>query len=109
MSYERMGESEKRLRHEVREWFKQAQSADEAEDRQHGDTRRGDELPDWVADKQRRITKIREAREALEAEARAAGQAAPEPKAQRNFTDPESRIMRKSGKDMSRPTTRRQR
>jgi hypothetical protein len=99
MSYERMDETEKRLRREVREWFKQAQSADEAEDRQHGDTRRGDELPDWVADKQRRITKIREAREALEAEARAAGQAAPEPKAQRNFTDPESRIMRKSGKE----------
>jgi transposase len=87
MSYERMDETEKRLRREVREWFKQAQSADEAEDRQHGDTRRGDELPDWVADKQRRITKIREAR------------AAPEPKAQRNFTDPESRIMRKSGKE----------
>jgi len=99
MSYERMGETQRRLRREVREWFKQAQWADEADDRQHGDTRRGDELPDWVADKQRRITKIREARAALEAEAQAAGQAAPEPKAQRNFTDPQSRIMRKSGKD----------
>ena len=99
MSYERMGETERRLRREVREWFKQAQSADEADDRQHGDGRRGDELPDWVADKQQRITKIRAARAALEAEAHAAGQAAVEPKAQRNFTDPESRIMRKSGKD----------
>jgi hypothetical protein len=56
-------------------------------------------MPEWVADKQQRIAKIREAREALEAEARAAGQAAPEPKAQRNFTDPESRIMRKCGKE----------
>ena len=99
MSYERMRETEKRLRHEVREWFRQAKSADEAEDRLHGGTRRGDEMPGWVADKQQRITKIREAREALEAEARAAGQAAAEPKAQRNFTDPESRIMRKSGKE----------
>jgi len=99
MSYERMRETEKRLKHEVREWFRQAKSADEAEDRQHGGTRRGDEMPDWVADKQQRIAKIREAREALEAEAHAAGQTAPEPKAQRNFTDPESRIMRKSGKE----------
>jgi len=99
MSYERMHETEKRLRREVREWFRQAKSADEAEDRQHGGTRRGDEMPGWVADKQQRIAKIREAREALEAQAHAAGQAAPEPKAQRNFTDPESRIMRKAGKE----------
>ena len=99
MSYERMGETEKRLKHEVREWFRQAKSADEAEDRLHGATRRGDEMPGWVADKQQRITKIREAREALEAEARAAGKAAVDPKAQRNFTDPQSRIMRKSGKE----------
>jgi transposase len=99
MSYERMGETEKRLKQEVREWFRQAKSADEAEDRLHGATRRGDEMPSWVADKQQRIAKIRAAREALEAEARAAGKAAPDPKAQRNFTDPESRIMRKSGKE----------
>lgn len=100
MSYDRMRETEKRLKHQVREWFRQAKSADEAEDRLHGNTRRGDEMPGWVADKEQRITKIREAREALEAQARAAGQAAPEPKAQRNFTDPESRIMRKSGKEL---------
>ena len=56
-------------------------------------------MPEWVVDKKRRIEKIREAREALQAEARAAGKAAPEPKAQRNFTDPESQIMRKSGKE----------
>jgi transposase len=99
MSYDRMHQTEKRLRHEVREWFRQAKSADEAEDRLHGASRRGDEMPGWVADKQQRITKIREAREALEAEARAAGKAAVDPKAQRNFTDPESRIMRKSGKE----------
>jgi len=99
MSYERMREMELRLKREVREWFKQAKSADEAEDRQQGNTRRGDELPEWVADKQRRIAKIREAREALETEARAAGDETVKPKAQKNFTDPESRIMRKSGKE----------
>jgi transposase len=99
MSYDRMRETELRLKREVRAWFDRAKSTDAAEDRQHGGERRGDELPEWVADKQRRIAKIREARKALEAEARAAGKAAPEPKNQRNFTDPESRIMRKSGKE----------
>lgn len=99
MSYERMRESEQRLRREVHAWFDRAKSTDEAEDRAHGAERRGDELPEWVADKQRRIGKIREAREALEAEARAAGKAAPEPKEQRNFTDPDSQIMGKRGKE----------
>ena len=99
MSYDRMHQTEKRLKQEVREWFRQAKSADEAEDRLHGAARRGDEMPSWVADKQQRIIKIRAAREELEAEARAASKAAVDPKAQRNFTDPESRIMRKSGKE----------
>jgi transposase len=99
MSYDRMRETELRLKREVRAWFDRAKSTDEAEDRQHGRERRGDELPEWVANKQQRIAKIREAREALEAEARAAGKSAPEPKDQRNFTDPESQIMRKSGKE----------
>lgn len=93
MSYGRMLESEKRLKAEVRQWFEQAEALDEEEDRRHGGTRRGDELPQWVADKERRIEKIREAKAALEAEARVAGKEAPAPKAQRNFTDPESRIM----------------
>lgn len=99
MSYDRMRETELRLKREVRAWFDRAKSTDEAEDRQHGGERRGDEMPEWVADKQRRIAKIKEAREALEAEARAAGQASPKPKDQRNFTDPDSQIMHKSGKE----------
>ena len=36
----------------------------------HGASRRGDEMPGWIADKQKRLAKIREAREALEAEGR---------------------------------------
>jgi transposase len=99
MSYERMRDTEVRLKREVREWFNRARSADETEDRQHGKEHRGDEMPQWVADKQQRIAKIREAREALEMQARKAGQSAPDPKAQRNFTDPESAIMHKSGKE----------
>ena len=93
MSYGRMAETQKRLKEEVRQWFSQAEAVDQEEDRRHGATRRGDELPEWVTDKQRRIAKIGEAKAALEAEARAAGEEAPKPKAQRNFTDPESRIM----------------
>ncbi|HEY7928809.1 MAG TPA: IS1182 family transposase [Steroidobacteraceae bacterium] len=99
MSYERMGESERRLKREVKDWFERARSVDEIEDRQHGAARGGDELPDWVADKQRRIQKIREAKAALEAEARSQGKEAPKPDAQRNFTDPDSAIMGKRGKE----------
>jgi len=39
---------------------------DGAEDKRHG-TKRGDEMPDWVADKQKRLEKIRAAKAALEA------------------------------------------
>jgi transposase len=123
MSYGRMDEAEARLEAEVASWFEQAATLDAAEDADHGTERRGDELPAWVASKQKRLAKIREARAALEAEAQtaaaskrppdgpddpgapeptaaaeaeapAAEPAKPEPKAQRNFTDPESRIMK---------------
>ena len=46
-----------------------ADQADVAEDREHGADRRGDETPDWTADKQRRLEAIRAAKVALEAEA----------------------------------------
>ena len=114
MSYGRMRGAEEKLAAEVAGWMKKAAAQDAAEDRQHGGDRRGDELPDWVANKERRLTKIREAKAALEAEAQAAAQGAgedsevaakrgrkgqppsgvPEDNAQRNFTDPESRIMK---------------
>lgn len=82
----RMLETEKRLKQQVREWFTQADAMDTQEDRRHGRERRGDELPEWVADKQRRIAKIREAKAALEAEARAAGERVVDPK--RSATSP---------------------
>ena len=62
-----------------------------------------DELPEELAFRESRLRRIREARAELEAEAREAAEAAesegrkhpsvPDDKAQRNFTDPESRIM----------------
>ena len=114
MSYARMKEQEPLLAAEVARWLKQAEVVDAAEDAQFGAERRGDEMPEWVANKQRRLEKIREAKAALEAEARATAQAehdqdqhsdrdsggpppaAPADEAQRNFTDPDSRIMKSS-------------
>ena len=122
MSYERMKKREKELAAEVERWLTAAEAADRAEDKLYGN-RRGDELPDWVADKQKFLEKIRQARAELEAEAKAAAEEEkrrrqkadeehqavgrkksgpkpappneePSPKAQRNFTDPQSRILK---------------
>jgi transposase len=122
MSYERMKKREAELAAEVDRWLEAAEAADREEDRLYG-SQRGDEMPDWVADKQKRLQKIREAKAALEAEAKAAAEEEmrrrekaeeerkaegrkkngktpapprkePDGKEQRNFTDPESRILK---------------
>jgi transposase len=109
MSYGRMCSEEPRLAAEVKAWLDKAASTDDAEDEQYGKDRRGDELPDWVADKQKRVEKIREAKAALERQAKEAAAEAeeqgehkksdtPDAKAQRNFTDPESRMMYSHGR-----------
>src|SRR6476660_2662113 len=74
MSYDRMKKREAELEAEVDRWLKAAEAADAEEDKLYGD-QRGDEMPDWVADKQKRLEKIREAKAALEAEAKAAAEA----------------------------------
>ena len=58
---------------EVDGWLQAAEAADTAEDKAFGADRRGDEMPDWVADKQARLAKIHLARAELEAEAKAKG------------------------------------
>ena len=101
MSYQRMKEKAAQLAAEVAELLRQAQAADDEEDRRYGKDKRGDELPQELAFREGRLEKIREAMAALEAEAQAAGEQAeggkhpgvPDDKAQRNFTDTESRIM----------------
>ena len=102
MSYKRMKEEEARLEAEVAELLKKAESADEEEDQRYGKNKRGDELPKELAFRESRLKKIREARTALEAEARLVAEKRPETgdasvtppdKAQWNFTDPESHIM----------------
>ncbi len=125
MSYGRMKEEEKRLRKEIRELLKRAESTDAAEDREHGRGRRGDELPEELARRESRLAKIRAARKALEEQAKAqaeeegklrkdkdhkpggksggGSQIDPEPvvpddKAQYNFTDPTTKIMKANNK-----------
>ena len=104
MSYGRMEESEKRLREEVKRLMKQAEAADEEEDKRYGRDRHGEELPEELQRRETRIARIQEAKKALEERAREKAksegkdskEAKPEPKAQYNFTDPESRIMKGS-------------
>lgn len=103
MSYKRMKEEEARLETEVAALIKKAEAVDEEEDCRYGKDKRGDELPKELAFRESRLKKIREAREALEEEAKHEAEIAaasnkkhtgmPDDKSQRNFTDPESRIM----------------
>lgn len=120
MSYGRMAGELERLEQEVAELLKEAETVDAAEDARYGQGKRGDELPEDLKRREGRIAKIRQAKAALEQEAleRAAVEqpeyekkvaareerggagkppskpsSEPDAKAQRNFTDPDSRIM----------------
>src|ERR1035437_5011747 len=95
MSYARMAERETALEAQVAAILAEAEAVDAAEDALYGDAR-GDELPPKLRTRDGKLRKIREAKAALEADARERTgdpDAVPDPKAQRNFTDPESRIM----------------
>ena len=120
MSYGRMQKAEKELEQKVRELLQKAEEVDEAEDRKYGKGKNGDEIPEDLKFHQSRLEKIREAKEALEQKARQEALAEgkidqegnptprrggrapkhppgkPKPKDQRNFTDPESSIMKDS-------------
>ncbi len=116
MSYDRMKAEEERLKAEIADLMDQAAAADSDDDERFGD-RHGDELPAELARRESRLKKIQEAKQALEEAARqkardhvdvmeAEGRnhrtnpddAVPDAKAQRNFTDPESKIMKTSNK-----------
>ena len=104
MSYRRMQEADAALTAEVAELLRRAEAADHDEDARYGPDLRGDELPAELARRESRLAKIREAKAALEADARTQAQAEGKPpddarppdKAQRNFTDPESKIQKTS-------------
>jgi transposase len=162
MSYQRMGEEQKRLQQEVQELLQRAKKIDEEEDSLYGEGKDREDVPGELARREKRLEKLQAAKAELEKEAAtaraeelrelAAGQRAktedegvpederkraekrarkheeearalspeaekgrkdqlelplnrvpcepeglPKPKAQRNFTDPESRIMVKDG------------
>jgi transposase len=121
MSYGRMKKTEAQLQAEVDELLRRAEEIDEAEDAEYGRDKRGDELPAELAHREGRLKKIREAKAELEREAREAAEAkkreieakqatkspsgrkpgepdpTPKDKAQKNFTDPDSRIMPRPG------------
>jgi transposase len=119
MSYGRMNDDIRRLKHEIAQLLDQAETTDAREDAQYGIDKRGDELPDELTRREDRLAKIKAAKRALEAEAKRGNDSdegkPPSPpsipmakvkttvdadgtervadSAQRNFTDPESRIM----------------
>jgi len=123
MSYERMLKAEADLDAETKELraiaarvLAEAAAVDAAEDEEFGPDNRGDELPPELHRREDRLKWIRKAKAELEAEAKAKEEARreemraegreprpppggrdpfkPKPKAQRNFTDPESKIMK---------------
>ena len=125
MSYERMAKKESQLEAEIaglraraRALLEEAEATDAAEDELYGAGVRGDELPAQLARRETRLARLREARAALEVEAKEGEEArreamraegreprdppggrdafAPKPTAQRNFTDADSKIMRAS-------------
>jgi transposase len=123
MSYGRMKKAEDDLQRQILELFEKAEATDSDEDRRHGKGERGWDLVGEFRRRDTRLRKIREAMAALEEEARTEavlkakereqtasdqddepkprgrrpsdpGQAKPKDRTQRNFTDPESRIMK---------------
>lgn len=116
MSYDRMKSEEQKLEKEIADLLSQAAEEDAREDAEYGSDRRGDELPDELQRRESRLRKIREARERLEQrqkaqdtkDGRSEGDddpankkqpfkrkfGVPAGKAQENFTDSDSRIMK---------------
>ena len=121
MSYDHIDPRLQQLQAQVRALMAEAEMKDKAEDRRYGKQNRGDEIPAELRRRESRIAKLKEAKAALEEEARqqaaaaaaercakqgksepetqatverAVAKAVPPPRAQRNFTDPESRMMK---------------
>jgi transposase len=120
MSYKRMKEADARLRREIEQLTEEASRVDAEEDRIYGEDRRGDELPEELRRREDRLAKIEAAMKRLKQrqaeEDRRRGRhegddrksprggrkfkrefGEPNEKAQDNFTDPDSRIMKSKG------------
>jgi transposase len=126
MSYGYMKKEQERLKQEIHDLLKQAQQTDGQEDAALG-TRRGDELPDELQRREKRLATIEAGMQRLEEQARADAEAErqrradeeaqrqqagkkrrgkeplppseiPQDKAQTSFTDPEAKMMPQSNK-----------
>ena len=118
MSYGRMKKSQEELEKEIAALLDRAEAVDQEEDKKYGQAKKGWNLPQELQRRETRLAKIKEAMKALEQEAvkqaeqkqqteeekrEKPGEAKsenpavfPAAKAQRNFTDPDSRIMKVS-------------
>jgi len=123
MSYARLKEAEQGLASEVARLLSEAQRVDEEEDELYGPGKRGDELPEELRDRTRRLARIKGVLAEMEEEAKAAaahkkaekekpaaererpnwrpkwevserGEILPLSKRQRNLTDPDARVMK---------------
>jgi transposase len=116
MSYGRMKKKKQELEKEIEGLFKSAEAVDKEEDKKYGKGKKGWDLPDELKRRETRLAKIKEAMNALEEEAKQEASekqqttktktekkqapasepspAEPSDTAQRNFTDPDSRIMK---------------
>jgi hypothetical protein len=120
MSYKEMKKQEKRIRREIDRLLTEADRIDAQEDELYGPDKRGDELPEELRRREDRVRAIQAAKKRLEARQAEADRAKgrsegdgrksprggrrfkrefgePEEKAQENFTDPQSRIMKMQG------------
>ncbi len=106
MSYKRMTAEEEKLKDKIGELLAEAEATDEQEDRAYGADHSPCKLSEELRTKEGRLRKLREAKKALEQrskqEAKTKGKPAdsanPKPSDQRNFTDPDSKIMKTSDK-----------
>ena len=111
-----MKKKKEELEKEIGELLKNAEAVDKEEDKKYGKGKKGWDLPDELKRRETRLEKIKEAMNALEEEARQEASekqkakaakkenrqapantpspVEPSDKAQRNFTDPDSRIMK---------------
>lgn len=102
MSHKRMVERKAEYTAAIEEWLRNADREDDDDDRRFGDNVRGDELPEHLRTKQKRLEKIEEALRAQEKEApeqaeeegKETSEARVADKAQKNFTDPDSAILK---------------
>jgi len=107
MSYDRMKETEKRLKAEVEELLRKAEEVDRAEDAVFGADNDGRNIPDELRHRQSRIERLRKAKAELEKEAAAARRVELEEQARRASEAAEQTSLPKERAVLERRSTKR--